>query len=267
MGVSSSLIAAAIVYWVTEHKLLPTLIIGGAGIAGAVLSWFFTRKAVASAPVSYAPINQDVKLEVSPHVSISPQFNAAPVAIATPTPTTVPQEKHKPRCNINFIDVRLGAKTPESLLPIVRADQREPFVSAVFENQAVEGEELRIPSVKARVIFRNAEGHATLDLSNVAWIPGTGHTHATLEANTPQYLLLFSQRLDGRLCTRTVQPVGARIGGMRRRVKEYETYQIEHRIATIEVQLLTHTERLYGVLLNFEDGGNGLPQFTGFREL
>jgi hypothetical protein len=76
VGISGSLIAAAIYLWITEQRLIPALIIGGAGVAGFLITWLFSRKRHESA---FAPssVNQDVRQEANPQINsqISSQFN------------------------------------------------------------------------------------------------------------------------------------------------------------------------------------------------
>ena len=70
MGVSSSLIAAAIVYWITDHKWLPALVIGAAGIIGFLVTHLFARR-----PAAAPSVNQDVKQEANPQINVNPQQN------------------------------------------------------------------------------------------------------------------------------------------------------------------------------------------------
>lgn len=123
----------------------------------------------------------------------------------------------------------------------------------------IDGQELRIPTVKARLIYRDSNGREILDMSNVAWIPGPGSAYATLGANTPKYLLLF-WLADMKLLCRSVEflgiPLSRRYSGSRHR-----DYEMTAPVATAEAQLLTEKEQLYRVVLNFVDGGrNALPR-------
>jgi hypothetical protein len=73
-GTASSLIAAAVVYWLIERNVGHVLIIGGAGIVVFILMLIFAKKPAAD---SAAPVHQRVKQEANPQISaqISPQFN------------------------------------------------------------------------------------------------------------------------------------------------------------------------------------------------
>lgn len=73
-GTASSLIAAAVVYWLIERNVGHALIIGGAGIVVFILTLIFAKKPAAD---SAAPVHQHVKQEANPQISaqISPQFS------------------------------------------------------------------------------------------------------------------------------------------------------------------------------------------------
>jgi len=263
MGVSSSLIAAAIAYWFTEHHFIPALVIGGAGVVGFLLTWFFAKKpeAVSAAPFS---VNQENKQEFAPHTEINPQFNISvgnsSASAAAPEPA--PEKKNEPRCNIHCKGVKWGVN-PANTYPFIKST----FAAAVFENEALpDSADLRIPTVKARAVFRNPDGLEILDLTDVAWIPGNGKKHETLQVNTPKYLLLFTL-VKGKLRGRSVQLVDARIRGRGRKVAAYQDYDISLRVGSVEIQLLTEREVLYRVLLTLDDQGNGLPSLTESREL
>ncbi len=70
MGISSSLIAAAIVYWIVEQKLIAALIIGGAGIAGFLITHFLTKRPPPTVPPS---VNQENIQTFNPQ--FNPTFN------------------------------------------------------------------------------------------------------------------------------------------------------------------------------------------------
>jgi len=70
MGVSSSLIAAAIVYGITNHKWLPAFVIAAAGIIGFLITHLFARR-----PAAAPSVHQDIKQEANPQINVSPQQN------------------------------------------------------------------------------------------------------------------------------------------------------------------------------------------------
>jgi hypothetical protein len=263
MGVSTSLIAAAFVDWVTEHNLIRALIIGGAGIIGFLVTHFLTKKSAIPAPSA----SQNLKQEANPHINVqtSPQFNISvgnSPASAAPAPAA--EKKPEPCCNIRFKDVKLGTSNTAHRFPFT---PDFIFSAAEFENEPLpSGYDLRIPRVKARIIYRHPDGFDVLDLSNATWIPGTAKKYEKFEVNTPKYLLLFSLQ-NGKLRCRSAEPVGTRIAGRFRRITDYQDFDIALRVGSTEIQLLTDSEVLYRVLLTFDDGGDGLPLFTGFREL
>lgn len=73
-GTASSLIAAAVVYWLIERNVGHALIIGGAGVVLFLLTLIFAKKPAAD---SAAPVHQHVKQDANPHIrtEINPQFN------------------------------------------------------------------------------------------------------------------------------------------------------------------------------------------------
>jgi len=264
MGIGGNLIAAAIVWYVSGPK--GGLLVGGAGIVILIVTHFLTRKSVTLPPLAPPTVHQETKQEFNPQLNLNPQFNiglAPALASAAPAPT--PVTKREPRCNVHFTDVKLGNMNQNRGL-LVPIGVSVPYAAAVFENKVIEGAELRIPTVKARAIYRRADGNTILDVSNVAWIPGPGNTYVTLEANTPRYLLLFSLETGNLLCW-TVEPMATRIAGQRRMVPERQQYRIAEPVSSVEVQLLTEAEQVYRVVLSFVDeGSNALPQCAGFTE-
>jgi hypothetical protein len=264
IGVWSSLVAAGFVWWVTEHNLIPGLLMVIAGVIGLGLTQFFLKKP--GIPNAASPIvSQDVKLEVSPQVTINPQVTIGIPAAGAPVPT-LSEQKDKPRCNIHFEDVWYGDRWQGN--PLARfAGQTLSFATAKFENVAIDGVELRTPRVKARAIYRRANGTVILDLPNIPWVPGRADQSETIfEASVPRYVLLFF-RGDGRLLCRSVESVLARIAGRKQYVSEPRDYQLEESPAGIDVLLLTATERLYSVRLSFTENPDSLPEFTGYEEL
>jgi hypothetical protein len=259
IGVSGSLIAAAIYYWITEHRLIPALVIGGAWIAGFILTWLFNKK---PAPTTVPPsITQNNRQEFNPQINVSVGNSTSTAAASAPAPAVSP--KSEPRSNIHFTEMASGMSPNRSGLLPIAIGQADPFAAAMFENQIIEGMELRIPTVKARVIYRRPDGSAILDVSKVAWIPGRGRAYETFEASTPKYLLLFLLARENLLC-RTVEPMNTRTAGQRM-IPDH--HRIDRPVASVEIQLLTEKERLYRVVLNFvDDGTNELPQCTGHTE-
>jgi len=272
MGVSSSLIASAIYYWITEHQLIPALLIAGAGVAGFLITHFLTKKKPEAPPPPPPPprsVDQDVKQEVSPKITVNPTFNVGTPVPAAAAPARAPavEAKRESRHNIRFLEVVYGANEQTHVLSHY-AGQTLTFATAKFLNEAIKGQELLTPTVKARVIYRGPYGATVLDISNVPWVPGPGNQiYETFEVNTPKYLLLFSLGNNTRFA-RTIQPVVARVAGGRRMVPEPHDYEIKDAISSVEVQLLTDREQVYAVRLEFADGAmNTPPLFRGYNEL
>lgn len=261
MGVSTSLVAAAIVDWVTQHNMVRALIIGGAGVIGFIVTYILTRKPAVAKPAPVS-VTQENNQDFRPHTEIKPEFHISVGNSSAAAPA--PEKKNEPRCNIHFKDVKLGASNTAKTFPFT---PDFIFSSAEFENEVLpSGGELRIPQVKARAIYRHPDGFDVLDLSDVAWIPGFGKKYEKFEANTPKYLMLFSLQ-NGKLRCRSMKLIETRVTGRRRRISDYQDFDIALRVGSVEIQLLTDSDLLYRVLLTFRDGGDGLPQFTGFREL
>lgn len=259
MGMSSSLAAAAIVYWLIERNTLHALIIGGTGVLVFTLTWFFTKKP----PTPTPSVQQDVRQEVNPRISIPINIsNTSPVAPA-PAPVAAPDPPPQPKCNIVFTGVRLGGKMPDYKL-LKQPNETIPYIAATFENKAAPGVEVDTPTVKARAIFRHSDGHEILDLTGVAWAYQEGQEYATLEANSPKYLALFSIE-QGRLFSRSIEFLGVPIGS-HKRGSRVQRHLIAEQIGSIEIQLSTPTKCLYIVVLNFQ-AGLPMPEFTGFQEL
>jgi hypothetical protein len=263
VGISSSLIAAAIVYWVTERRLIPALVLGGAGLAGFAITWLLSRSQSASLARA-SSVSLENKQEFNPHFNpqFNPQFtvsvgNSSASAASVPTPTPEPKERH----NIHFTSVFLA--TLGSMM-----GHTAPCMTAIFENQDIEGEQLEKPTVRARAIFRRPDGGLILDLSDVAWMPDH-NVYATLTVNTPRHLFLFF--FDGdRLWARSARVVGTSIGGMRRRIRgQYDSHVLDGPVGSVEIHLLKDTEAPYKVKLKFEDEqpNSPLPKFTSFTEL
>jgi xanthosine utilization system XapX-like protein len=267
MGVSSSLIAGAIYYWITERHPIPALVIAGLGVVGILITYLFTKKPTPAVPSP--SVHQDVKQEVSPQVNINPQFNIGAPAAAAPAPAPVPalQPKPEPRHNIKFADLAYGENEQTHVLSKF-AGQTLSFATAKFVNEAIKGQELLAPTVKARAIYRRLDGAPVLDISNVPWVPGPGNqVYETFEVNTPKYLLLFSLGYNTRFA-RSVDSAVARVTGQRQMVHHPRDYEIKEPIANVEVQLLTAREQVYAVLLHFIDSDlRLLPYFNGYEEL
>lgn len=90
IGVSGSLIAAAIYLWVTEGKLVPALVIAGVGIAGFIATWLFKKKNASAPPAS---VSQSSTQQFNPHVEVNPVFN-----FGVPPPEAEPKrdsDKHE----------------------------------------------------------------------------------------------------------------------------------------------------------------------------
>ena len=177
------------------------------------------------------------------------------------TGTASPTPKDEPRCNIEFLDVEVATNTNF-------VGQSIKTACAIFENEHVDGQKLRTPTLKGRLIFKHPDGHIVLDLSNVAWWPDE-QLYALFSANSPRQLLLFfspsPEAEECNLWARSVRPSPARIGAYKRRVREGESHAILEQIQTIEVQLLTETECLYRKILKFEDDASGFPKFAGVQ--
>jgi len=269
MSISGSIVASGVVL-VIMGDVGKGLIVTGVGIATFLVTYFFIRQPPAPFQASSPPVNQqDVKQEASPHIhapiNISVVGSTSTASAAAPTSVPEPRlnKKPEPRCNIKFKDVSIGQRTPDGPFPQFRPPY--PFCAAIFENELIDGCEPLIPTVKARVTFKHPDGHKVRDLSDVAWIPGTGKTWETFDVNTPRYLNLFTLK-DGHLFCRIVEFIGIPIG-RRNRGSIWRDIPIMERIASVEIQLLTKTDRQYGVILDFEDTGNGMPRFAGsFRE-
>jgi len=181
-----------------------------------------------------------------------------------PLDAATPEQKH----NINFDNIWYGEKWQGSPLSIF-AGQTLPFATAKFENAAIQGMKLGIPRVKARAIYRRADGTSILDIPQAPWIPGQGNqSHAIFAANTPQYVLLFFLEREKLMC-RSVESFPTRTAGRKQRVREGRDYELREPIASIEIQLLTETEQLCGVLLYFDPptAQYPLPQYRGHKEL
>jgi hypothetical protein len=237
------------------------------GFLGRLLVRFWNRR---KRPVSEKPVptprppvsvTQENKQEFYPQ--FNPQLNISVGTTAAVAPTPAPKKTDEPRCNIRFKDVKLGSN-PIKTFPFT---PDFIFSAAVFENEVLPtGERLHIPYVKARAIYRHPDDFEILDLPNAAWIPGEGRKYEKFEVNTPKYLLLFAYQ-DGKLRCRSAEPINTRMAGKHRRICDYQDFEIPLRVSSVEIQLLTESELLYRVLLTFDDKGNGLPAFTGFREL
>jgi uncharacterized repeat protein (TIGR03803 family) len=271
MGVSVSLIAAAIYDYATGNHVR-ALIMGGAGLVGFSIAYFFSKKKPELTPPP--PMMKDSGNATATATGGSGgsasigdiTINLPPAQSAAAAPAPALDTKHKPSCNIHFTDVKLGNMDETRTLLPVRVGQSNPFAAAVFENKVIKGEELRIPLAKARVIYRHADGHDILDLSNLPWIPGAGKIYTRFEANTPQYLLLFF--LDrGRLMSRSIEYTAISLGrrGSNTRGRDYH---LAEPISSVEIQILTEQEELYRVVLAFtDDGSNALPRLIDFKEL
>ena len=216
---------------------------------------------------SQGSVHQEAKQEINPQVTINPQFNIGTLGAAAPAPAPAAKSKPEPRHNIKFVDMVYGEREQMHILSKF-AGQSLSYATAKFENEAIKGQELLTPTVKARAIYRRFDGSPILDISNLPWVPGAGDTaYATFEASTPKYLLLFFLGSNKRFC-RSVESVLTRIAGGKRMVSEAHDYEIKEPIASVEVRLLTNREQVYAVLLNFVDSDNRLiPHLTGYKEL
>ncbi len=260
IGVSGSLIAAAICYWITERHLIPALVIGGAGIAGFILTWLFTKKPPPSiAPV---PITQDNQQQFSPHTEIRPEFHISVGNNSPAAPAPAPEKKPEPRCNVQFVTVGVGQVEQQRVLSQY-AGQTIKYAAAAFENKAITGEKLRIPRVRVRLIFRHPDGHIVANVPNAAWIRPPRESpspYMRLEANTPQHVVIF-WLVAGKLTCQSVVEDGYTSMG---RHVTHRTHELNQNIGTVEVEILTENEKLYGVLLRFKDeDDNALPVFDG----
>jgi pyrimidine deaminase RibD-like protein len=187
--------------------------------------------------------------------------NRTPVVVSRHNSTPAPISKPEPRCNIRFTGVGIG-KIEQTRVLSRYAGQVIEYAAAGFENEAIEGKELRIPRVKARVIFYHPDGHIIADVSSAAWIrPNTSPPmpYMRLEANTPKHVLLFFLA-GGQLTCRSVERT--MIG--KRSYLPYREHKLNGNIGTVEIQLLTDTEKLYSVKLGFKDeDDNMLPTYAG----
>jgi hypothetical protein len=210
-----------------------------------------------SQPPPPTALNQNVKQEANPYIEVHVGDE-----LLRPRPAAPPKPKPS-RCNIQFTGVARTEMRESNVLSLY-AGQSVPFVTAAFENRAIEGQELRIPIAKARLIFRDRDGRPTADISNIAWIPGDIR-YVTFEANTPRQVLLFF-RVGGKLLCRSIEQTYVSIGRRRKppRIRECE---ITEPVSSIEVQLLTENEQIYRTILNFSEAGkDALPQFVGRAE-
>ena len=104
MGVSTSLIAAAIAYWITDHRLVPVVVIGVAGVIG-----FFTRKPLATNNPS---AQQKVKQEANPNIHIDnrPVFENKPTivvsGVAAPTIVPAASPDSRPKLTLDSWDTK-----------------------------------------------------------------------------------------------------------------------------------------------------------------
>ena len=339
MGISGSLVAAAIAYWITEHNLVSAVVIGGTGVVVFILTLLFTKKPSASGPPSVIQKNkQEFNPQFNPQITVSPN-----IQIHSPAPSEhpdaekeflrqqektiieflrksgpysgydyeevskgtnltkreardalerlkrqrrvraegvldakggysyfldevehndapAPQKTNELRCNIQFLTVETEIQTD-------RLGQSFNTACAIFENKYIEGQKLRTPTLKARLIFKHPDGHLVLDLANAAWWPEE-KIYAPFSANSPRRLLLFfdsANVAERNVWARSVRPAPARRGRYHSRIVEPngESHLISEMIETVEVQLLTENECLYRKVLKFEDDGIGFPKFIG----
>jgi hypothetical protein len=143
MGVSSSLIAAAIAYWITDHNLVRTLVIGGTGIAGFLLTYLLTKRP--TPPTSPVSVHQENKQEFSPrnYVENKPVFENKPIF------ENKPVFENKP----TFI-ISTGAAPAPAALP----DNRPKLT---FDRWDILGETL---DIWQRGFFLGNHGDAALDV-------------------------------------------------------------------------------------------------------
>jgi len=66
VGISSSLIATAIYLWIAERRLIPALIVAATGLAGFLITWFFSKKKASS---------DNPRPDIATSVQVNPQFN------------------------------------------------------------------------------------------------------------------------------------------------------------------------------------------------
>jgi len=124
------------------------------------------------------------------------------------------------------------------------------------------------PTVKGRAIYRRADGSIIRDLSNVPWVRSNGTSYeTTFIANTPKGLLLLFISNNKRLCrSLELRKTWAARRPLTRAVPH--DHEIKEPICSVEIQLLTETEKLYSVLLKFDDKDvTALPVFKGYTEL
>jgi hypothetical protein len=340
MGVSTSLVAAAIVDWVTQHNAVRALIIGGAGIVGFIVTYLLARQK----PLPPPPPTVNAKQEANPQITqqFSPQFNPefnpqfnptiqigvsgdsgrpapsilssqkheelvieflrkkppntgfdyAEVAASTNltkrdarsalerleaqgsvwsvgqldaeggkayflddverAPTLAPQKKDEPRCNIKFSDVEVSELDQDSNFPIKK------MAKAIFENEYVDGQELRVPRLKVRLIFRREKHELVLDVSNVAWFPDQIR-YIDFPAHTPRQVVLFFMMENGDLFVRSAKSTASLSYKWE---ENYEDHPLLERFQTVEILLLTENERIYRKVLRFEDDGNNFPTYV-----
>jgi hypothetical protein len=246
-GAAIALIVVALVGWILDAQKKPNI--------------KSANESDTSPPPATA--HQGVKQEANPQINsqINPHFNIS-VGNASATATApAPEKNDEPRCNIEFLDVEVETNTNF-------VGKSMKTACAIFENEHVDGQKLRTPTLKGRLIFKHPDGHIVLDLSNVAWWPDE-QLYAPFSANSPRQLLLFfspsPEAAESNLWARSVHPSPARIGAYKKRVREGESHAILEQIQTIEVQLLTETECLYRKILEFEDDASGFPKFVGVQ--
>jgi hypothetical protein len=268
-GVSVSLIAAAIYDYATGNHAR-ALVMGGAGLAGFVVAYYFSKKK--PEPNSLLKDSGNATANATGGAggdatatggSITQHFHGSSAA----APAPAPEKKDEPLCNIQFTGVGLG-KLEQTHVLSKYAGQIIEYAGAGFENKAIQGEKLRVPLVKARLIFRHPDGHTVADVSNTAWIrppSDFASPYIKLQVNTVEYVVLF-WLVGGKLTCQSVIPDSyIRIG--RRSRPSIRTHELNGNIGTVEIQLLTETEHLHSVLLRFTDhDDNTLPEFTGIAE-
>ena len=267
MGVATSLIASGIAWYFKGPNA--GLMVAAIGVVVVIAVHIFGGKEHHPSIPSSAPVHQENTQAFNPQ--FNPQFNisvgnSSASAAPAPAPVRFPIPKEE-RHNITFVDVRSAEKQQMHVFSRF-AGSTVLFSAAMFENKHIQGEELLVPIVKARAIYRSPDGTGILDMSNLPWVPGTGNANRTkLEVNVPQYLLLLTLANNRRYC-RSVESAITRVAGAKRRFQQPREYEIKGPIGSIEVQLLSTKKQEYAVRLDFVDADfAALPLLRGWTEL
>jgi hypothetical protein len=111
MGASSSLFAAGIAWLITEHNLIPGLVIAAAGIIGFIATYLFTKKSSPPAPPPLpVSVHQENKQEFNP--TFISQFNPSiQIGLAHPT------EAERHRIETLVVEFLKQYRKPDRSLP------------------------------------------------------------------------------------------------------------------------------------------------------